>query len=151
MKTSTHLLAAAASLVLFAAQSNAQTQTTPKTDSGGEASTPKVQAPAVTPADKTAASPGPTAAKSSRKSTLSRKTRKVPPPPPVNSVRPKRAVKKTQTTPDNTATELDQHGRIDNAGKHVGFYPSVRGASSSKSQGSATREGRKITKKASTP
>jgi hypothetical protein len=99
----------------------------------------------VVPAGKTAASPGPTAAKSSQKSTLSRKSRKVPPPPPLSSVRHKRAVKKANPgeVADTRGTELDQHGRVDNAGKHVGFYPSIRGRESIKSQASANRVGHK--------
>jgi hypothetical protein len=148
MKSMTYFLAPAALVVLFVAHSNAQSQTGAKTDSPAAASTPKVQAPAVTSADKTPASPSPAAVKSSQKSALARKSRKTPPPPPLTSIRHKRAVKKTNPgmTGDRHATELDPHGRLDNAGKNVGFYPSVRGTPSNKSQSSANRTGRKFGK-----
>ena len=147
MKSIACFLAPAALVFLFAPDSSAQSQAAPKSESPAQASTPKaqVQTPAATAAAKTQVSPNPTTAKSTRKSTLSRKSRKSLPPPPITSVRHLRSLKhKSETAPP---TELDPAGRIDNAGKRVGFYPSVRGAPSNKAQTSANRKGQRIAPK----
>jgi hypothetical protein len=158
MKSMTHFLAPAALIILFAAHSNVQSQTSPKTDSGAQASTPKVAAPAATPREKTEASPSSATANAaspstttadasatappSRKSTLARRSRKIPPSPPLTSIRHARTTKKGNPgSTANIATDLDSAGRIDNAGKHVGFYPPTRGTATGKSQASAAKQG----------
>ena len=149
MKSITNLLAPVALVVLFAASSNAQTQATTKADSSGDGSTPKAQAPAVTPTDRPAATTTPTTsdAKPSAKSTPSRKSRKLPPPPPPTTARHHTRTPKQQKlgAVSDKATDLDAYGRVDSAGKRVGFYPSTRGSSSSgKNQESASRKGQRF-------
>ena len=147
MNSITNLLAPAALVVLFAASSNAQTQATTKADSSSNASTPKAQAPAVTPTDRPAAtSPTSSVAKPSPKSTLSRKSRKLPPPPPPTTARhhTRPAKKGKLGAATDNATDLDAYGRVDSAGKSVGFYPSTRGSrASAKSQTPAYRKGQR--------
>ncbi len=146
MKPITNLLAPVALVVLFAASSNAQTQATTKADSSGDGSTPKAQAPAATPTDQPAATtPTTSAPKASGKSTLSRKSRKLPPPPPPTARHHTRPAKKPKlgAATDN-ATDLDAYGRVDNSGKIVGFYPSARGSRpTGKTQTPASRKGQR--------
>jgi hypothetical protein len=71
----------------------------------------------------------------------------VPPPPPISSIRHRSPKNKSlSATPPAQSTELDSAGRVDNAGKQVGFYPSTRG-NPSKSQASAVRKGQRLAAK----
>jgi hypothetical protein len=151
MKKLACFLAPAALIVVFATSSHAQSQTAPKTDSAttpkadsaATTATPKVQAPAATPSDRTAATPNSSASSPTRKSTLSRRSRRIPPPPPLTTRHAKSATNKGHlgVVTDN-ATDLDAYGRVDTVGKHVPFYPSTRGSNPTKSsQSSAYRKG----------
>jgi hypothetical protein len=143
MKSIAFTLAPAALIVFFASHSSAQTQTAPKEDSATTASTPKVQAPAATPSDRTAATPSSSVSNSTRKSTLSRRSRRIPPPPPLTTRHtPSPNAKKAHlgAATDN-ATDLDAYGRVDTSGKQVPFYPSTRGSNPSDHSKSAYRKG----------
>jgi hypothetical protein len=142
MKSIALTLAPAALIAIFASHSSAQTQTAPKADSATTASTPKVQAPAATPSDRTAATPNTSVSKSTRQSTLSRKSRRIPPPPPLTPRHTRSEKKGHLGAATDNATDLDAYGRVDSSGKQVPFYPGTRGTNSvGKHQTSAYRKG----------
>jgi hypothetical protein len=142
MKSIALTLAPAALIACFASHSSAQTQTAPKADSTTTASTPKVQAPAATASNPTAATPNTSVSKSARQPTLSRKSRRIPAPPPLTPRHTRTAKKAPLGAVTDTATDLDAYGRVDSAGKQVPFYPGTRGTTSAgKHQMSAYRKG----------